>query len=273
MLRTFDKGHAPRGWCGSWVRVMAAGALLGSGALQLGCGALFGSSFVVPPELAQDAHRYSLLVDYQSFSTEKPRRRAEFTPVAGAETGRAGTCRFAFQVAGELEELPSGPASEEGELLVWRYPSRFVYHLDAPPGPRVEVQGTGERTVVELVGDGPTEGRVPVLGDVTVDPERVRSRAGQAQLLFNGALMGAVKRENTTLRVHWGEEQYLTESLSETERSVRRGETMVFYAKLDAGHWGVGERAFHVAADPSLECEPLQRVVSVLLLAQLFTGE
>ncbi len=273
MGRTFDKSSAPDGASEGGVRVMVAGALLLAGLLQLGCGSLFSSSFVAPPELAQDAHRYSLLVDHQSLSTEKPKRRAEFTPVADAETGRVGTCRFAFQVGGELEELPSGPASAEGELLVWRYPSRFVYRIEAPPGPRVEVQGTGERTVVELAGDGPTEERVPMLGDVTVDPERVRSRAGQGELLFNGAPMGAVQRDDATLRVRWGDAEYVTVALSETERSVRRDETLVLYAKLDGGHWGVGERGFQVAADPSLECEPLQRVVSVLLLAQLFTGD
>jgi hypothetical protein len=48
---------------------------------------------------------------------------------------------------------------------------------------------------------------------------------------------------------------------------------MVSYAQLDGGHWGVGERAYHVAADPGLGCEQLQQVVSVLLMAQLFAGD
>ena len=247
-------------------------ALAASGLFQLGCG-LFSSSFVAPPELAYGAHRYSLLVDYQSFSTDKPKRRVDFRPVPDPENAAPpGTCRFAFQLAGEFDERPSEPAREDRGFLVWRYPSRFAYRIEAPPGPRLDLQGTGERVVIEQAGDGPTKEKAP-LGEVSVDQERVKAREGHGQLSSDGKTLGEIKRENAKLSVYWGDTLYLSDALSEAERSVRKDKEMVLYAKLDWGHWGVGERAFQVAADPSLDCEQLQRVVSVLLMAQLFTGE
>lgn len=246
-------------------------ALLALGLLPSGCGALFGSSFVAPPELARDAHRYSLLIDYQSFATDRPKRRVDFTPAEDTEAGQAGTCRFAFQVGGELDEHPSPPAVKDGELWVRRYTARFDYLIEAPPALRVQLGGTLERIVTN--GREPPEVEAPPPGAVTVEEWPVSSRRGHGQLTSAGEAVGELRLEEGTLHVQWNEALYRAEVRGYAGRAVRRDGVMLSYAKLDAGHWGVGERAYHVAVDPGLGCEPLQQVVSVLLMAQLFAGD
>lgn len=248
-------------------------AVLALGLLASGCGHFFGGSFVAPPELAYDAHQYSLLVDYQSFATDKPKRRVELTP-ADTEAGQPGSCRFAFHVAGELHERPSPPATKQGELRVRHYPARFEYHIEAPPALRLQLAGTIERTVSErLDAEEPPEIKAPPPGAITVEEGSVSSRLAQGQLSSGGEPAGELTLEDSTLEVQWSDARYRVEVQGYAGRAVHRDGVMVSYAKLDAGHWGVGERAYHVAADPSLECEQLQQVVSVLLIAQLFAGD
>lgn len=255
-------------------RERSSAALALASLLVSGCGSFLGASFVPPPELASDAHRYDLLVDYQSFATDQPKRRVGFTPAEDPDTSSPGPCRFAFDVTGTLKEEPSQPATREGELWVWRNSSRFDYRIEAPPTPRVELRGTLERTATERVDERALrELEAPPPGAVTVDPDRVSARVGHGQLFFGGEPAGELELDSGALVLRWGEARYMAQPRGYAAREVRSDGVTVLYAKLDAGHWGVGERAYHVAVDPSLDCERLQRAVSVLLMAQLFAGD
>lgn len=241
----------------------ASAALFGAGLLACGCS---GSRFVVPTELPGDAPRYSLLVDYESFATNAPRQRVQLTPLS--ESGPAGACRPSFRVTGQLDELPAEPAIEERGFWVSRRRGRFDYQIAGPRATGVELKGSVERTTTERV-----DRRAQRAGKVTVEDGRIAYEEGHGTLLRGGEPMGEVTLQGSALSVDWAGTHYVAATRGYGGRAVRRDGTLAVYAKLDWGHWGVGERAFHVVADPSLGCDELERAVSVLLMSQLFAAE
>lgn len=222
----------------------------------------------MPAELPDGAHRYALSVDYQSFATNTPKQRAQLTPHAESGTEPAGSCRPAFQVTGHLDELPPEPAIEERGFWVSRRRVRFDYQIAGPRAASVELEGSLERTTTERV-----DPRARRAGKVTLQEGRIAYQEGHASLLRGGEPVGEVTLQGSALSVDWAGTRYVAATQGYGGRAVRRDDSLALYAKLDWGHWGVGERGFHVVADPSLACDEVERVVAVLLMSQLIAAE
>lgn len=224
----------------------------------------------VPAGMPADAHHYSLVVDYQTFATNKANRQVQLTPVeAEAAKGRE-QCRSSFRVSGELDELPAEPATEERGFWVSIHRARFDYRVTGT-GPRatnIRLDGTLERTLTQRVDE-----RAEKVGGVTVQSGAVAYQEGQGRLSRDGEPVGEVKLEGSAFSAQWADTRYVAATQGYGGRAVRRDDALVLYSKLDWGHWGVGERAFHVIADPALDCEELARMVAVLLMSQLFAED
>jgi hypothetical protein len=221
----------------------------------------------VPAGMPEDAHHYSLVVDYQTFATDQAKRQVQLTPLDAEAEGR-GQCRPSFRVTGQREELPSAPATEERGFWVSRRQARFDYRVTGPGATDIQLAGTLERTMTQLADE-----RAEKVGGVTVQSGPVAYQEGHGRLTHDGEPVGEVKLEGSAFSALWADTRYVAATQGYGGRAVRRDDALVLYSKLDWGHWGVGERAFHVVADPALDCEELGRMVAVLLMSQLFAED
>lgn len=239
-------------------------ALLAAAWLAAACGK---SAFAVPAELPEHAPRYSLVVDYQSVAPEAPQRRVALTPLAEPGAGPASACHPSFRVTGKLDALPAAPPTEERGQWVARREQHFDYRV-AGPAASLELAGRLERTTTRRADE-----RSRRAGPVSVEDGPVAYQEGHGTLRRGGQPVGEATLQGSTLRVDWEGTRYVTVPRGHGGHDVRRDDALAVYAALDWGHWGVGERAFHIAVDPSLACDELERALSVLLLAQLFAAE